>query len=302
MTRLAAAILLFVAASAAAAPKTALAPACADRIAALRARFEASEHLPRPEGLFLEAGMEPPRGNRGPVLDRSFIVVERTLKATRVDGQPAEWTAAAIRPQIEAFLNRRRILDPTGAESAHVGLVLDRRIAAREVLAMIEDLGAAQAVDLLTREDSPAAPPPPPLPARVAARMAAIRGLHDFQERMPLMQKTVAESLSGCPGHEAFFGDLKTGDPAGEAHDLHQSILAAAAACSCVGIDLDMLAAVVLSMDDNPPVVFHARPLQVRKKAKRELVLPSTATVEDLAAQLPDGPFAVRWAGNGPTR
>ena len=277
-------------------------PACADKIAALRARFDAVEHRPRPEGLFLRPGMEPPRGNRGPALDRSFVIVERTLKVTNVEGRPVPWTAAAIREQIEADLDTRRILDPAGAASAHVALEVDRRVTARELLAMAESLGAAYSIDLLTREDSPAEPPAPPLPGPVAARMAAIQALPEFQDKLRLGQQTVAESLAGCAGHEAFFGPLKNGDPDGEAHDFNQSILAAAGACSCVGIDLDMLAAVVLSIEDKRPVVFHARSLQVSKKAKRELALPSTATVEDLAAQLPSEPFKVRWTNKEPAR
>ena len=276
---------------------------CAARIAALRARFDQAERRPHPDTLLTTvAGIEPLLGARGAPVERSFVIVERGLTATSVDGQPVPATVAGIRKQIEATLATRRLLHADTPAPPHIGLLVDRRIRARDALELAEGLGAAYDVDLVTREaPSPAVPEPPP-PARVVERMEAIRRAPEFSQKLQLGQQAVAGALAGCAGHESFFAAIKEDDPAREAH-LHQAILSSAAACSCVGIDLDMLGAIVLAVDDDPPP-FHALPLRVRKQAKRKLALPSAATVGELAGQLPSPgePFAVRWLGKAPAR
>src|SRR5205814_1953031 len=125
--------------------------------------------------------------------------------------------------------------------------------------------------------------------------MEAIRRAPDWDQRSRLAAGVFAGALAGCAGHERFFAALKDDDPDRERH-LHQAILAAAGGYSCVGVDLDMIEAVVLALDEDPPP-FHALRLEVRRRAPVTIALAGDATVEDLAAQLPADPFAVRWKG-----
>lgn len=236
------------------------------------------------------AGLEAPTGARGRRVGRSFIVVERGQAETRVAGQPAA-TASALAGEIARVRDRRRLLDPGREARDPVGLLADRRLKARDVLSLAQRLSQAEDVWLVTEE--PPAPPDASLPAAVAGQLQALRGAPDWSTRSALANQIVSKALAHCQGHEAFFAHVHPEAP-GADRQLRDAVIDAAKSCSCAGVDVDAVEAVLLAATEAPPP-HHALPLRVRKSAKKILMLAPDATVQDLAGQLPEGEFVVRW-------
>jgi hypothetical protein len=189
--------------------------------------------------------------------------------------------------------NQRRILQPDQTAHAHLGLLVDRRARASQAVELLEGVGTGYEVELLTRED-----PTPllrPLREPIAERMEAMRRAPDWPRRVRLEADAFAVALPGCAGHQRFFDGFKAADPDNEKH-MHESILAAASGCSCIGVDLDTIEAIMMAVSEDPPP-FHALPIKVRRTSKVTLTLSALATVDELIARLPLEPFALRWTG-----
>ncbi len=273
----------------AAAPASA--QSCDARLSDLQQRSERGLIANRDDVLLTTVtGIEAPVGARGRRVDRSFIIVERGQAETHVEGQPAS-EASALAREIARVRERRHLLDPAKESRDPIGLLVDRRLRAREVISIAQRLPQADDVWLVTQE--PAASPDTSLPAAVARQLQALRQAPDWPSRSAMANEIVAKALAHCTGHEAFFARV---DPDRREADrrFRDAIVGAAKNCSCAGVDVDALEAVLLAATEVPPP-HHAVPLKFRKRAEKMLILAPDATVQDLAGRLPEGEFVVRW-------
>jgi hypothetical protein len=193
--------------------------------------------------------------------------------------------------QIETVRERRRLLHPGGEGRAPVGLLVGRRASARETIALARRLPETEDVWLLTQEAL--RPPDPTLPAAVTQDLDALRRAPDWASRSALANQLLARALARCPGHERFFDAVHPEDADAE-RQLREAAAGAARICSCAGVDVDAMEAVLLAVSEDPPR-FHALRLKLRNKARDTLLLAPDATVQDLASRLPEGEVAVRW-------
>lgn len=263
---------------------------CDARVSELQRRVERGAGSGHADVLFTTEGIEPPTGGRGRPLDRSFIIVAHDRARTLIEGQPAGPGSAMAR-QIETVREQRRLLHPGGEGRDPVGLLVDRRTSARETVALARRLPETEDVWLLTQEAP--RPPDPTLPGAVTEDLDALRRAPDWASRSTLANQLLARALAHCPGHERFFDAVHPEDADAE-RQLREAAAGAARNCSCAGVDVDAIEAVLLAVSEDPPA-FHALRLKLRNKARDTLLLAPEATVEDLASRLPEKEVAVRW-------
>lgn len=272
---------------------------CQQRIAELRATFARVEARPA-ESVALPASrpFTPPMAATGLSPRGLSAIVERSAGAMLVDGHPMPVTGggpalvAAVVAEIEAGQRRRRLIhDVRRVPRARLGLWVDGAIPAHEAVALLRGLGERYEVGLLAMKSLPPRRAPP---AKLPQRLEVIQATTDPARKLALVSEATGSALAGCPGHERSLREEGASGVEGERR-LHEAILGAVTACSCAGVDFELLTALAEATEE--PASIYLGPLRVRTRAKIEVRLARDATTQDLVERLPPGAgeVAVTW-------
>jgi hypothetical protein len=273
---------------------------CSERVARLGAAFARAESRP-PDAVPLPAarGLEALVAPAAPPPEGLTAIVERTGTELLVDGRAVEGgssaseLAAAVAREIESAERRWTLLhDGEPAPRPQLGLWIDGTRPARETVALLAALGERYEVGLLAVAR---APPPPSIPPRISGRLDAIRAETDPAGKFPLVARAAAEALGACRPDGPLPDDAEAGVEERERR-VHGAILRAVTACSCAGVDVEMLEALATGLDVRSPV--YLGPIEIRPRARVRVTLAGTATTQDLVDRLPAGArqVAVTWA------
>jgi len=277
-------------------PKTALEAACLNRTASLEALVRdgaarvSGGQLP-PPGL---DGFEPPRATGGAVSGRVMATVTRGLKETQFNGHPLAPAkddierVAAIARELDTFQENLKLLNPGKRLPPPIlGIWIDRRVPTRQALSFIEALGAKYKLGLLAIEKEA---PRPSFPPHVSLRLSRIQSVSDPALKLPLAARAMKDALGSCQAAQrAWEADMEG------VMRIQQALITGVKSCSCLGVDLDLLEALIVTANELPRVYF--RRLELRGRAKATITLKNEDTVQDLFDRIPDraGPVAVRW-------
>jgi hypothetical protein len=279
-------------------------PHCRQRLAALETRLRQAEGHPDPSPLLPTSDhFQAPRGAGAETTDGLTLIVERGLSETRIDGRPAEAVkdpaalAAAVVRQIEAAQSRWRLLHADQQPPPpRLGLWIDGRFRASDGLALLAALDPKLETSLLLVREPPRQPAE--LPPHVSQRLESIRATTDPARKSQMIADSVRDALAGCSARRRLPPDLDGTGP-GRQRRIHRALVAAVAACSCVGVDVDMLEALAVAGGEVPQV--QVRPLRLGGPSATTVTLPPAATFQELLGRLPPAPapVGVRWRAEG---
>jgi hypothetical protein len=270
---------------------TGSAAACEGRLARLSARLDQTAataqtvvYLP------VSPGFQPPRLKSGERPASIDAIIEVAASRALIDGRPVEAPpgklAAAISNEVTANRDRWRILHPNQKPPrARIGLWLDGRDSAGEAALLVERLSSRSDTVLLGIDES-LEPAQQPRPADVVKRLSAIDAETSVAAKSRLTSVAIGDALAGCAGHDRRVQNQGSGGR------LHESTLAVVRRCACVGVDMDLLEALLA------PVVpaVAGRSVQIRPGAAVTLELPRSATVQEMITAIPPArSFSIHW-------